>query len=73
MSLPKMLAQFPRIWRGHTPRSGVLDFDCDEVRITFDRAMPLQVGGDAEGYRKQLVVGMADEPLELIDFSRGAA
>src|SRR5229473_3505676 len=24
MSLPKMLAQFPRIWRGHTPRSGLL-------------------------------------------------
>src|SRR5438445_119986 len=36
------------------------------------RNMPLQVGGDAEGYRKQLVVGMADEPLELLDFSRGA-
>src|SRR5437870_1647488 len=32
MSLPKMLAQFPRIWHGHTPRSGVLDFHCDEVR-----------------------------------------
>src|SRR5437763_1951017 len=60
MSLPKMLAQFPRIWRGHTPRGGgLLDFHCDKVRISFDREMPLQVGGDAEGYRKQLVVGMA--------------
>ncbi|HEX9575169.1 MAG TPA: diacylglycerol kinase, partial [Myxococcales bacterium] len=72
MSLPKMLAQFPRIWRGHTPRSGLLDFHCDKVQITFDREMPLQVGGDAEGYRKQLVVGMGDEPLELLDFSRSA-
>ncbi len=72
MSLPKMLAQFPRIWRGHTPRSGLLDFHCDKVQITFDRDMPLQVGGDAEGCRKQLVVGMAGEPLELIDFTRPA-
>src|SRR6266851_4987790 len=72
MSLPKMLAQFPRIWRGHTPRSGLLDFHCDKVQITFDRDMPLQVGGDAEGSRKQLVVGMAGEPLELIDFTRPA-
>src|SRR6266446_4811332 len=72
MSLPKMLAQFPRIWRGHTPHAGLLDFHCDKIQITFDRNMPLQVGGDAEGYRKQLVVGMADEPLELLDFSRGA-
>ena len=73
MSLPKMLAQFPRIWRGHTPRSGILDFHCDRVQITFDREMPLQVGGDAEGYRKQLVLGMADEPLQLLDFSRAAS
>ena len=72
MSLPKMLAHFPRIWRGHTPRSGVLDFHCDKVQIRFDREMPLQIGGDAEGYRKQLVLGMADEPLELLDFSRPA-
>ena len=72
MSLPKMLAQFPRIWRGHTPGSGVLDFHCDKVQVTFDRDMPLQIGGDAEGYRKQLVIDMGDEPLELLDFSRPA-
>jgi len=73
MGLPRMLAQFPRIWRGHTPRGGLLDFHCDKVQIAFDREMPLQVGGDAEGYRKQLVVGMGDEPLELLDFSRPAS
>ena len=73
MSLPKMLAQFPRIWRGQSPRSGLLDFHCDKVQIAFDREMPLQVGGDAEGSRKQLTVGMAGEPLELIDFTRPAA
>jgi len=73
MSLPKMLTEFPRIWRGHAPRGGLLDFQCDKVQITFDRDMPLQVGGDAEGCRKQLVVGMAGEPLELLDFTRPAA
>jgi diacylglycerol kinase family enzyme len=73
MSLPKMLTQFPRVWRGHTPRSGMLDFHCEKVQVTFDREMPLQMGGDAEGYRKRIVIGMADEPLELLDFARPAA
>jgi diacylglycerol kinase family enzyme len=72
MSLPKMLTQFPRIWRGYTPRSGMLDFHCEKVQITFDREMPLQMGGDAEGYRKRVVIDMAAEPLELLDFGRTA-
>jgi diacylglycerol kinase family enzyme len=73
MSLPKMLTEFPRIWRGHTPRTGVLDFHCDKIEVKFDREMPFQVGGDGEGYRKRLVIGMATEPLELLDFGRPAA
>jgi diacylglycerol kinase family enzyme len=73
MSLPKMLTQFPRIWRGHTPRGGLLDFHCEKIEVRFDREMPLQVGGDAEGYRKRIVIAMAAEPLELLDFGRPAA
>ena len=73
MSLPKMLTQFPRIWRGHTPRTGMLDFHCEKIEITFDREMPLQMGGDGEGYRKRIVIDMAAEPLELLDFGRPAA
>ena len=30
--------------------------------------MPLQVGGDAEGYRREVVFEMAERPLELLDF-----
>lgn len=72
MSLPKILTQFPRIWRGYTPRSGLLDFHSEKVQITFDREMPLQMGGDGEGYRKRIVIEMAAEPLELLDFARTA-
>lgn len=68
MGVPRILANLHKIWKGQTPRSGILDFSCDKVKITFDRPMPLQVGGDAEGYRKQLVLDMADEPIDLLDF-----
>jgi diacylglycerol kinase family enzyme len=70
MGVAKILAHLPRIWRGQTPRTGMLDFTCEKVQITFDREMPLQIGGDAEGYRKKIVLGMSERSLELLDFTR---
>jgi diacylglycerol kinase family enzyme len=70
MGLVKMLTQASRMWRGQTPRTGVLDFQCERVRISFDREMPFQVGGDAEGYRRQVELGMSDESLQLLNFKR---
>jgi diacylglycerol kinase family enzyme len=68
MSVPKTLANLHMIWKGGTPRTGVIDFHCDKVLVRFDRQMPLQVGGDAEGYRREVVLAMAEQPLELLDF-----
>jgi diacylglycerol kinase family enzyme len=68
MNVPWILKHLPQIWRGQTPESGMLDFVCDKVSIKFDREMPLQVGGDAEGYRKEINLSMAPEQMELIDF-----
>ena len=67
ISVPTILANLRTIWRGGTPR-GVLDFHAERVQIKFDREMPLQVGGDAEGYRREVVLEMSDRPLELLDF-----
>ena len=69
MSVAKILGNLRTIWKGGTPRTGILDFQCEKVRIRFDREMPVQVGGDAEGYRRELVLEMAERPLELLDFS----
>jgi diacylglycerol kinase family enzyme len=73
MGLARMIAVAPRMWRGQTPRAGVLDFHCQRVRIAFDCEMPLQIGGDAEGYRRDVVIGMSDQSLELLDFNRAPA
>ncbi len=70
MGVPWILKNLPQIWRGHTPPSGMLDFACDSVSIKFDREMPLQVGGDAEGWRRDVMLSMATETMELIDFRR---
>ncbi|MFL5421095.1 MAG: diacylglycerol/lipid kinase family protein [Myxococcales bacterium] len=71
MTVAQTLAQAPRIWKGITPRKGVADFLCDRVHVKFDREMPFQIGGDAEGYRKELELSMCDQPLELLDFNCG--
>lgn len=68
MSVPKILANLRTIWKGGTPPTGILDFHCEKVLIRFDREMPVQVGGDAEGYRREIVLEMAERPLELLDF-----
>jgi diacylglycerol kinase family enzyme len=68
LSVPKILSNLRTLWRGGPAPAGVLDFYCDRVLIKFDRDMPLQVGGDAEGYRREVVFEMAERPLELLDF-----
>jgi diacylglycerol kinase family enzyme len=69
MGVPWMLANLSQIWRGQTPKSGMLDFAVERAAIRFDREMPLQIGGDAEGYRREVVLSMAPERLDLIDFA----
>ena len=68
ISVPTILGNLRTIWRGGPPPKGVFDFHCDKVLVKFDREMPLQVGGDAEGYRREVVLQMAERPLELLDF-----
>ena len=68
IGVPKILANLRTLWRGGPAPAGILDFHCDKVRIRFDREMPLQVGGDAEGYRREVIFEMAERPLDLLDF-----
>jgi diacylglycerol kinase family enzyme len=68
ISVPKIIANLRSLWRGGPPPSGVFDFLCDKALIRFDREMPLQVGGDAEGHRREVTFEMAERPVELLDF-----
>lgn len=71
-----VLMNLPRIWSGEFAHDGLLDFHADRVALHFERPMPLQVGGDAEGWRDELTFAVAADPVEVIDFgarSRAAA
>jgi diacylglycerol kinase family enzyme len=63
-----LLANVGRIFAGEFSHPGLLDFLVDRVSMSFDRPLPLQVGGDAEGPRDRVEMGIAPRPVEVLDF-----
>jgi diacylglycerol kinase family enzyme len=68
-----LLLNLPRIWSGEFAHEGLLDFHVDRAALRFEKPMPLQVGGDAEGWRTEVGFGMAADPVEIVDFGTAAA
>ncbi len=71
--LHTLLLNLGSIWSGEFSHPGLLDFHADRVALRFERPMPLQVGGDAEGWRSEVSFGMAANPVEIVDFGARAA
>jgi diacylglycerol kinase family enzyme len=73
--VPTILANVGRIWAGSFTHPGLVDFHAERVALRFERAVPLQIGGDAEGWRDEVGFGMAAAPVEVVDFggTRAAA
>ncbi len=63
-----LLVNLHRIWSGDFAHEKLLDFSAEQVTLRFERPVPLQVGGDAEGWRSEVSLGMAPAPIELVDF-----
>jgi len=63
-----LLMNLHRIWSGDFAHEKVLDFHAEQVALRFERPTPLQIGGDAEGWRDAVTFGMAPTPIELVDF-----
>jgi diacylglycerol kinase family enzyme len=62
------VTRIPRIWRGEHPLRGMQDWFATKVRMTFSRPVPLQIGGDAVGYRQTVEYSIADREIEVIDW-----
>jgi diacylglycerol kinase family enzyme len=62
------VTRIPRIWRGEHPLRGMQDWFATKVRMTFSRPVPLQIGGDAVGYRQTVEYEIADREIEVVDW-----
>jgi len=58
------------IWQGRYQSPNFLEFLAEKVHFSFSRAMPFQLGGDAEGYRHELCVQVSGLTVNLLDFRR---
>ena len=73
IGVPTILWNLPRIWSGGFRHPGLIDFHAERVALRFERPVPLQVGGDAEGWREEVTFGMAANPVQIVDFGARAA
>lgn len=70
MPAARIIANLPAIWGGTYRNPGELhDFLAERVRVTSADELPLQVGGDAEGYRREVSFQVSKTSVELVDFS----
>jgi diacylglycerol kinase family enzyme len=64
-----ILANLQKLWNGTWFPDGIKDYLVHDCTISFDREMPFQLAGDAQGYRRELKFAVARESVELVDFT----
>ena len=66
MSAWQVAVNFPRVFKGTIDHPQIMDWWADRIRVTCEDAMPYQVGGDASGYRNEVVFSLNQIPIGLI-------
>ena len=66
----KAVANIPNLWKGKHPLAGMHDWFVQSARMTFSREVPLQIGGDAAGFRRTIEYEVDPRPLEMLDWRR---
>ncbi len=64
----KLLLNLRPLWKGTIEHPGLYDFLVQKVKIEFDEKAPLQLGGDPEGYRKELHLKISNYTPDILDF-----
>jgi diacylglycerol kinase family enzyme len=60
----------PGLWRGTHPLEGMHDWLAKHVRLTFSRAVPLQIGGDAHGERRVVEYRASPREVRMVAWRR---
>ena len=58
----------PKLWKGQHPLRGMTDWFATEVRMTFSRPMPLQIGGEAIGSRLTVEYRTSERVVDALDW-----
>jgi len=63
----------PKLWRGFHPLPDSHDFLLTHCRMEFDREVPVEVGGDVIGLRRQVEYRLHEQIVPVVDWTRVAA
>jgi hypothetical protein len=64
----RAVMDIPKLWKGQHPLHGMRDWFAKEVRMTFSRPMPLQIGGEAIGSRQTVEYKASDRMVDALDW-----
>lgn len=64
--------RMPSLWRGVHPLPDDHHFFVTRCRFEFDRPVPFEIGGDLAGDRTEVEMGLAANPVPLVDWRRMA-
>jgi hypothetical protein len=64
------VSSIPWLWKGTHPMKGMYDWLATDVRMTFSRAVPLQIGGDACGMRRTIEYRAGARDVRMVDWRR---
>lgn len=62
------IRDIPKLWKGQHPLRGMHDWFAKEVRMTFSRPVPLQIGGEAVGHRLTVEYASSDRMVDALDW-----
>jgi len=62
------ILDIPKLWKGQHPLRGMTDWFATEVRMTFSRPMPLQIGGEAIGSRLTVEYKTSERQVDALDW-----
>jgi diacylglycerol kinase family enzyme len=66
--LTSAIVDIPKIWRGQHPLRGMHDWFATEVRMTFSRPLPFQIGGEAVGVRQTIDYKASERTVDALDW-----
>jgi diacylglycerol kinase family enzyme len=66
----ELLSHAPSVWRGTYRSPNFVDYLAENVHVSFSDRMPLQIGGDAEGYRDEISLRVSETTVDFLDFGR---
>jgi hypothetical protein len=64
------VVRIPSLWKGSYPLPWMHDWFATHLRMTFSRSVPLQIGGDAHGFRRSVEYRAAAQEARMVDWRR---